>query len=204
MASTRKEDDTSVSPGDWPGYSEGSPVSPVGTVAELPGSEPLGASRPYHGNNYGLLQSFGSLRVADARLEQYQHTGEIHLVDVSGRRNRDYSLLRTASADDNEHPTSYNNNEPYESPYIYDNTIANYEELDRPLPGMQLKQYPTRKVKLPHGSILSVDYPVPSAVLNAIEEKYRKGDEKSPEEFTHMRCKSNLVDGLYKQDKERL
>lgn len=53
-----------------------------------------------------------------------------------------------------------------------------------------LRRYPTRKVKLVHGFVLSADYPVPSAIQNAIETKYREGGEGAAEEFTHMRCES--------------
>lgn len=37
----------------------------------------------------------------------------------------------------------------------------------------QVKRYPTRKVKLTQGNVLSIDYPVPSAIQNAIQPKYR-------------------------------
>lgn len=46
----------------------------------------------------------------------------------------------------------------------------------------------TRKVKLVQGSVLSADYPVPSAIQNAIQAKYRNDLESGSEEFTHMRC----------------
>lgn len=52
-----------------------------------------------------------------------------------------------------------------------------------------LQRYATRKVKLVQGSVLSVDYPVPSAIQNAIQSKYRSDLEGGSEEFTHMRCK---------------
>ena len=48
----------------------------------------------------------------------------------------------------------------------------------------------TRKVKLVQGSVLSADYPVPSAIQNAIQAKYRNDLESGSEEFTHMRCRS--------------
>lgn len=38
------------------------------------------------------------------------------------------------------------------------------------------------------GSVLSVDYPVPSAIQNAIQAKYRDIEE-SHDEFKFMRCK---------------
>lgn len=52
----------------------------------------------------------------------------------------------------------------------------------------------TRKVKLVQGSVLSADYPVPSAIQNAIQAKYRNDLESGSEEFTHMRCKSRVSD----------
>lgn len=54
--------------------------------------------------------------------------------------------------------------------------------------GNGLRRYATRKVKLVQGSVLSVDYPVPSAIQNAIQAKYRNDLEGGSEEFTHMRC----------------
>lgn len=55
--------------------------------------------------------------------------------------------------------------------------------------GGGLRRYATRKVKLVQGAVLSVDYPVPSAIQNAIQAKYRNDLEGGSEEFTHMRCK---------------
>lgn len=52
-----------------------------------------------------------------------------------------------------------------------------------------LKRAATRKVKLIHGSVLSADYPVPSAIQNAVQIKYRNDPETGSEEFTHLRCK---------------
>lgn len=47
---------------------------------------------------------------------------------------------------------------------------------------------PTRRINLIQGSVLSVDYPVPSAIRNAVEIKYYDPSGSSPEEFTHLRC----------------
>lgn len=60
--------------------------------------------------------------------------------------------------------------------------------------GGGLKRYPTRKIKLARGSVLSVDYPVPSAIQNAIEPKYRNDVEQGNEEFTHMRYTAATCD----------
>jgi chitin synthase len=52
----------------------------------------------------------------------------------------------------------------------------------------------TRKVKLVQGSVLSADYPVPSAIQNAIQAKYRNDLESGSEEFTHMRYTAATCD----------
>jgi len=55
--------------------------------------------------------------------------------------------------------------------------------------GGGLRRNATRKVKLVQGAVLSADYPVPSAIQNAVQAKYRNDLESGSEEFTHMRCK---------------
>lgn len=53
-----------------------------------------------------------------------------------------------------------------------------------------MRRYGTRKIKLQQGQVLAIDYPVPSAVQNAIQPKYREEDaESGSNEFTTMRCK---------------
>jgi chitin synthase len=54
-----------------------------------------------------------------------------------------------------------------------------------------LKRGMTRKIKLAQGAVLSADYPVPSAIQNAVQAKYRNDLEAGSEEFTHMRCMLN-------------
>jgi chitin synthase len=60
--------------------------------------------------------------------------------------------------------------------------------------GGGLKRYATRKVKLVQDSVLSIDYPVPSAIKNAVESKYRKDLEAGNEEFSHMRYTAATCD----------
>ncbi|RMJ23031.1 chitin synthase [Aspergillus sp. HF37] len=60
--------------------------------------------------------------------------------------------------------------------------------------GGGLRRYATRKVKLVQGSVLSVDYPAPSAIQNAIQAKYRNDLEGGSEEFTHMRYTAATCD----------
>lgn len=57
-----------------------------------------------------------------------------------------------------------------------------------------LKRYATRKVKLVQGSVLSIDYPVPSSIRNSIQRRYReehvnRGWGSGDEEFVKMRCR---------------
>jgi chitin synthase len=59
--------------------------------------------------------------------------------------------------------------------------------------GGGLKRYATRKVKLVQGSVLSIDYPVPSAIKNAIQPKYRDV-EGGTSEFTNMRYTAATCD----------
>ena len=60
-------------------------------------------------------------------------------------------------------------------------------------PAGGLKRYATRKVKLIQGSVLSIDYPVPSAIRNAIQPQYMTS-EASNEEFVKMRYTAATCD----------
>jgi chitin synthase len=62
------------------------------------------------------------------------------------------------------------------------------QQAQPPGVGGGLKRYQTRKVRLVQGAVLSIDYPVPSAIQNAVQQKYRQDLEIGQEEFTHMRC----------------
>ena len=81
------------------------------------------------------------------------------------------------------------------SPYDRSDTSSTEAWRQRVQPGGPaaaaggLKRNATRKVKLVQGSVLSADYPVPSAIQNAVQAKYRNDLEAGSEEFTHMRCK---------------
>ncbi|CAM1500735.1 Fc.00g098970.m01.CDS01 [Cosmosporella sp. VM-42] len=59
--------------------------------------------------------------------------------------------------------------------------------------GGGLKRYNTRKVKLVQGSVLSIDYPVPSAIKNAVQSRYRDV-EGGNEEFMKMRYTAATCD----------
>lgn len=60
-------------------------------------------------------------------------------------------------------------------------------------PGGGLKRFNTRKVKLVQGSVLSIDYPVPSAIKNAVQPRYRDV-EGGNEEFMKMRYTAATCD----------
>ncbi|KAH7266285.1 chitin synthase-domain-containing protein [Fusarium solani] len=59
--------------------------------------------------------------------------------------------------------------------------------------GGGLKRFNTRKVKLVQGSVLSIDYPVPSAIKNAVQARYRDV-EGGNEEFMKMRYTAATCD----------
>lgn len=81
---------------------------------------------------------------------------------------------------------------PGRSPSPYD--AASEDSMDawrqRVQPGGPgaIRRFQTRKVKLQQGSVLSIDYPVPSAIQNAVQPQYRNDPETGSLEFTHMRC----------------
>lgn len=79
------------------------------------------------------------------------------------------------------------------SPYSRSETSSTEAWRQRQAPaGNGLRRYATRKVKLVQGSVLSVDYAVPSAIQNAVQSKYRSDLEGGSEEFTHMRCRESV------------
>lgn len=79
---------------------------------------------------------------------------------------------------------------PPRVPSPYDRSEASSTEAwrQRQAPS-SMKRYGTRKIRLQQ-HVLAIDYPVPSAIQNAIQAKYRRPEvEGGSEEFTHMRCK---------------
>lgn len=85
------------------------------------------------------------------------------------------------------------------SPYQRSETSSTEAWRQRQQPGGMggaggLKRAQTRKVKLVQGSVLSADYPVPSAIQNAIQAKYRNDLESGSEEFTHLRYTAATCD----------
>ena len=73
-------------------------------------------------------------------------------------------------------------------------STAAWKERQAPGGAEALKRYGTRKIKLGKEQVLSIDYPVPSAVKNAIQKQYRDDLEQGSEEFTHMRYTAATCD----------
>lgn len=109
-----------------------------------------------------------------------------------------YSAGSVYSGQDHNPATAFGVPGRVPSPYARSETSSTEAWRQRQAPGGAaggggagggLRRYATRKVKLVQGSVLSVDYPVPSAIQNAIQAKYRNDvDGGGREEFTHMRC----------------
>ncbi|KAJ5754187.1 uncharacterized protein N7511_008340 [Penicillium nucicola] len=57
-----------------------------------------------------------------------------------------------------------------------------------------IRRYPTRRIKLVQGSVLSINYPVPSPIRNAIQPEYRDAEGDLSEEFTQMRYTAATCD----------
>jgi chitin synthase len=79
------------------------------------------------------------------------------------------------------------------SPYDRADSTEAWRQRQAPDHG-SIRRYATRKVRLVQGSVLSVDYPVPSAIQNAVQAKYRSDLEGGREEFTHMRYTAATCD----------
>jgi chitin synthase len=77
-------------------------------------------------------------------------------------------------------------------PSLTDNSWVRRQHTVRQ--GASVKRSKTRKIKLVQGSILSVEYPVPSAVQNAIEPRHRNAEGTFDEEFTKLRYTAATCD----------
>ncbi|KAF7590200.1 Chitin synthase 2 [Aspergillus hancockii] len=94
------------------------------------------------------------------------------------------------------HRSINKNQTPVSARSVYsgdDSVPDSWRQRQTPAPGA-LRRYPTRRINLVQGTVLSIDYPVPSAVRNAIQSKYRDSEEGFPEEFTHLRYMAATCD----------
>ena len=125
-------------------------------------------------STYSLTETYAS----DAPTTQYPaqpHTGsDVYSATGGYSPSADYGAPQRA-------PSPYSRSET--------SSVADWRQRQQPGGATGLKRGMTRKVKLVQGSVLSADYPVPSAIQNAIQAKYRNDLESGgSEEFTHMRC----------------
>lgn len=103
-----------------------------------------------------------------------------------------YAPMQVPQYNDGQQPYDPNNRAP--SPYNRNETSSVEAWRQRQAPA-GLRRYATRKIKLVQGQALSIDHPVPSAIQNAIQAKYRQPDvEGGSEEFTHMRYTAATCD----------
>ncbi|KAF7628847.1 chitin synthase C [Aspergillus flavus] len=110
------------------------------------------------------------------------------------------SLRSPSTKRQSSHPRSPQSisRDPFTSPQTFahaDDASApdSWRQRQTPAPSA-LRRYPTRRINLVQGSVLSVDYPVPSAIRNAIQPKYRDAGEGFTEEFTHLRYTAATCD----------
>jgi chitin synthase len=57
-----------------------------------------------------------------------------------------------------------------------------------------LQRNATRRVRLVQGTVLSADYPVPSAIKNSVQQRFKNDPDVAAEEFTHMRYTAATCD----------
>ena len=150
-------------------------------------SDPTGTREGPFGNQYAQDHP-DRMRTPEVRPTS-QYTLNETYADPSGGYNTGYGG-----------PTGYPNptQTGYDAPYARSDTSSTEAWRQRQQPGGGaggLKRNATRKIKLAQGAVLSADYPVPSAIQNAVQAKYRNDLEAGSEEFTHMRCKSPSHDG---------
>ncbi|KAL1794539.1 hypothetical protein ACET3X_007960 [Alternaria dauci] len=148
---------------------------------------PTGAhSDPFYGNPEVRPHSTYSLTESYATDRPTQYPGQAH----------DGTAYSATGGYDS--PGEFGAPQRAPSPYQRSETSSTEAWRQRQQPGGGaaggLKRGMTRKVKLVQGSVLSADYPVPSAIQNAIQAKYRNDLESGSEEFTHMRYTAATCD----------
>ncbi|KAJ5402220.1 uncharacterized protein N7487_008116 [Penicillium crustosum] len=72
--------------------------------------------------------------------------------------------------------------------------VSSSKESEPRHKGSSIRRYPTRRIKLTQGSVLSINYPVPSPIRNAIQPEYRDAEGELSEEFTQMRYTAATCD----------
>ncbi|KAH7384537.1 chitin synthase-domain-containing protein [Pyrenochaeta sp. MPI-SDFR-AT-0127] len=145
---------------------------------------------PFYGNPDVRPHSTYSLTESYATDRQTQYPGQAH----------DGSDIYSTTGGYHDPAAEFGAPQRAPSPYQRSETSSTEAWRARQQPGGAvaaaggLKRGMTRKVKLVQGSVLSADYPVPSAIQNAIQAKYRNDLESGSEEFTHMRYTAATCD----------
>ncbi|KAF5012308.1 hypothetical protein FDECE_1617, partial [Fusarium decemcellulare] len=187
-------------------YSSHDP-SPYSPVYDLPSPPLAGIQRPVPGENDSsrdLLQHDSWTRGFDGYMHDPNHLEPEYDVEASRRQESRLSVIRRAAT-----MPSYDQNETLSVPddFARGRPDSTFHELDPNESWMMRQQQPaavpgvggitrskTRKVKLVKGSVLSIEYPVPSAIKNAIEPRYRDAPGAVQEEFTKMRYTAATCD----------
>ncbi|GLB04453.1 hypothetical protein AtubIFM57258_010419 [Aspergillus tubingensis] len=123
----------------------------------------------------------------------------------SFNENEDASHSLLPAPFDNHHPSTNSQwppvimqHNPYEDPHQQSESEVtsqtSWQRRQTTKSSSGLRRYPTRRINLVQGSVLSVDYPVPSAIRNSVEAKYRDSSEATAEEFTHLRYTAATCD----------
>lgn len=120
---------------------------------------------------------------------------ETYAPNANGTHHIDTS---TKSHDSSEHTSLYNYDTLLHTRSSSDSVGPDYDWVQRQRQvapqGSDMKRSRTRKVKLVQGSVLSANYPVPSAVQNAVEPSYRSAEGVDEEEFTQLRYTAATCD----------
>ncbi|KAF2203631.1 chitin synthase B [Delitschia confertaspora ATCC 74209] len=158
-------------------------------------ANPTGAHPgPFDDNEHGGLYGHGG---PDGRQSTYSLT-ETYATDSTPAQYPGYHQEGTEYYSSTDPAADFGVSNRAPSPYSRSETSSTEAWRQRQQPGGGaaggLKRGLTRKVKLVQGSVLSADYPVPSAIQNAIQAKYRNDLESGSEEFTHMRYTAATCD----------
>ncbi|OJI99293.1 hypothetical protein ASPVEDRAFT_148405 [Aspergillus versicolor CBS 583.65] len=115
---------------------------------------------------------------------------ELSLLQRSGCSHNGSPFVDSAAESDSQ--PQYTLHDP--GPLIFGAPEAEPVQSSAKKPRTGLARYGTRKINLVKGTVLSVDYPVPSAIRNAIQPEYRDAEDAFPEEFTHLRYTAATCD----------
>ncbi|KAI9900358.1 hypothetical protein N3K66_004620 [Trichothecium roseum] len=176
-------------------YNSGHPMQdlPAGSSYHLPAEEHDQEAGRYLLNTQGYEQDrLGAVTPPDRPVSAYSLT-ESYAPGASQLPPQEAGGYGQYNVDSN----GYGNIERPVSTYEEDDEDSWMQRQQQPSGfgrgGGGLKRFNTRKVKLVQGSVLSIDYPVPSAIKNAVQPQYRDVEGGS-EEFMKMRYTAATCD----------